>query len=61
MATLEEAIALIKQLSSEDLESLKLVVLGGSNRKIDSLETFTKENRFANGMGYLHPLRLGRK
>lgn len=49
MATLKDALDIISKLSYDDLESLKTIVLGGATYKTDTIENFTKDNRFSNG------------
>ena len=66
MATLKDALDIISKLSYDDLESLKTIVLGGATYKTDTIENFTKDNRFSNGRvcpicGCIHIVRNGHR
>jgi transposase-like protein len=66
MATLKDALDIISKLSCDDLESLKTIVLGGATIKTDTIENFTKDNRFSNGRvcpicGCVHIVRNGHR
>ena len=66
MTKLSDVLTLMKSLSKKDMERLRTIVLSDSTIKIDDLEHYTKENRFANGQvcpicGCTHIVRNGHR